>query len=473
MISFFKSLRWRLFILIVWVGVLPGVIITACFFHFYEKRTLNNDVVSITSQAQLFNNQIITSGYLSDPGDTSINTQFAALGNIYSGRIMVIDGSFRVIKDTYNLYEGRIMVWENVITTMQGKRSTVFDEKSRTLIVTVPITASDSDEVQGVLMITRSLEYLESNTSFFKDMSVYAMLVVVILSVTAGLVFSMRIVKPFKKLSDTLYMPESDTVLNIEPVEDYNETMEISERLGQIISRMNEIDDSRREFVSNVSHELKTPLTSMKVLADSINSMGEAPAELYREFMGDITDEIDRETKIINDLLSLVKMDKSHAELNISSINLNDLTEAILKRLRPIAQDQEVELVLESFRPVTIEGDEVKLSLAITNLIENGIKYNNPGGFVRLSLNSDHQYAYIRVEDSGMGIPQDSLARIFERFYRVDKSHSREIGGTGLGLAITKSVIDMHKGEIHVDSEVGEGTTFDVRIPINYIKESV
>jgi signal transduction histidine kinase len=201
--------------------------------------------------------------------------------------------------------------------------------------------------------------------------------------------------------------------------------------------------------------------------------MGEgAPAELYREFMGDITDEIDRETKIINDLLSLVKMYKSHAELNISSINLNDLTEAIMKRLRPIAQDQEVELVLESFRPVTIEGDEVKLSLAITNLIENGIKYNNAGGYVRLSLNSDHQYAYIRVEDSGMGIPQDSLARIFERFYRVDKSHSREIGGTGLGLAITKSVIDMHKGEIHVDSELGEGTTFDVRIPINYIKEA-
>ena len=111
------------------------------------------------------------------------------------------------------------------------------------------------------------------------------------------------------------------------------------------------------------------------------------------------------------------------------------------------------------------------MSLAISNLIENGIKYNNPGGFVHISLNSDHRYFYIKVEDSGMGIPEDSLDMIFERFYRVDKSHSREIGGTGLGLAITHMAIIMHSGEIKVASTVGEGTTFDVRIPLNHIEE--
>ena len=132
----------------------------------------------------------------------------------------------------------------------------------------------------------------------------------------------------------------------------------------------------------------------MKVLADSINSMGdEAPIEMYREFMGDITSEIDRETKIINDLLSLVKMDKSAATLNIESVNINDLLEQIMKRLQPIADKQQVELVLESFRPVTAEIDEVKLTLAFTNLIENAIKYNDneTGGYVHVSLNADHQ----------------------------------------------------------------------------------
>ena len=231
------------------------------------------------------------------------------------------------------------------------------------------------------------------------------------------------------------------------------------------------MDDSRQEFVSNVSHELKTPLTSMKVLADSINSMPDAPKELYQEFMEDITNEIERETKIINDLLSLVKMDKSAAGLNVSSVNINELLEQILKRLQPIADKQKVELVLESFRPVTAEADEVKITLAITNLVENAIKYNrNDGeGWVHVSLNADHQYFYLKVEDSGIGIPEESLDHIYERFYRVDKSHSREIGGTGLGLAITRNSILMHRGAIKVHSVMGEGTTFDVRIPLNYI----
>ena len=232
---------------------------------------------------------------------------------------------------------------------------------------------------------------------------------------------------------------------------------------------MKVLDESRSEFVSNVSHELKTPLTSMKVLADSLNGQDNVPVELYREFMADIGEEIDRETKIINDLLSLVKMDRAAASLNVSAVNMNELIELILKRLRPIAEKQQVEVVFESFRPVAAEVDEVKISLAITNLVENGIKYNQEGGWVHVSLNADHQYCYIKVEDSGMGIPQESLDFIFERFYRVDKSHSREIGGTGLGLAITKNAITMHNGDIKVHSVLGEGTMFDVRIPLNYI----
>ena len=197
--------------------------------------------------------------------------------------------------------------------------------------------------------------------------------------------------------------------------------------------------------------------------------MEDAPIELYKEFMGDIGNEIDRETKIINDLLSLVKMDKSAADLNVANININELLEQILKRLKPIAEKQNVELVLESFRPVSADVDEVKITLAFTNLIENAIKYNKPGGWVHVSLNADHQYFYLKVEDCGMGIPEDSLEHIYERFYRVDKSHSREIGGTGLGLAITRNAVLMHRGAIKVFSTEGEGTIFNVRIPLNYI----
>ena len=229
------------------------------------------------------------------------------------------------------------------------------------------------------------------------------------------------------------------------------------------------VDQSREEFVSNVSHELKTPITSIRVLADSLMSMEEVPVELYREFMTDISDEIDRESKIIDDLLSLVKMDKAAAELNIAQVDINALVQQILKRLRPIAKKRNVELIYESIREVTADVDEVKLSLAINNLVENAVKYNIENGWVRVTLDADHKFFYIKVADSGIGIPEEYQEHIFERFYRVDKTRSRETGGTGLGLSITRNVILMHHGAIRLSSKEGEGSTFTVRIPLNYI----
>ena len=236
-----------------------------------------------------------------------------------------------------------------------------------------------------------------------------------------------------------------------------------------MLGRLKQLNDSREEFVSNVSHELKTPLTSMKVLADSLLAQENVPIELYQEFMGDIAKEIDRENDIISDLLTLVKMDKTVQGLNIRQININELLEAILKRLKPIADKKKIEVVLESFRPVSAEIDEMKLTLAISNLVENAIKYNRDEGWVRVSLNADHKYFYVKVMDSGIGIPEEDQAHIFERFYRVDKSHSREIGGTGLGLAIARNAVIVHRGSIKVYSAEGEGTTFTVRIPLRYI----
>ena len=181
-----------------------------------------------------------------------------------------------------------------------------------------------------------------------------------------------------------------------------------------------------------------------------------------------ISQKIDRENKIITDLLSLVKMDKKGQTLNIESININELLEQILKRLKPIAEKKNVEIVMESFRPVTAEIDETKLSLAISNLVENAVKYNHDNGWVHVSLNADHKFFYVKVEDSGIGIPKEDQAHVFERFFRVDKSHSREIGGTGLGLAIARNAVIAHRGAIKVYSEEGEGTTFTVRIPLIY-----
>ena len=218
--------------------------------------------------------------------------------------------------------------------------------------------------------------------------------------------------------------------------------------------------------MSNVSHELKTPITSIKVLADSLNTQEDVPVEVYKEFMVDIVSEIDRENKIIEDLLCMVRLDKASATLNISSVNLNELLELVLKRLKPLAQKKNIELLFESFRPVVAQIDEVKITQVISNLVENAIKYNDMDGWVHVSLNADHQFFFVRVEDSGIGIPKESQSRVFERFYSVDKSHSKLMGGTGLGLSIVKHGAMYHKAEIYIESEEGVGTSISIEFPV-------
>ena len=288
-----------------------------------------------------------------------------------------------------------------------------------------------------------------------------------------SLVLSTVLMKPFEKLSGEISAVKAGYSTDPIKAPAFAETEHIADAFNQVLARMNALDESRQEFVSNVSHELKTPMTSMKVLADSLVQQDNVPVEMYREFMIDIKNEVDRENQIITELLTLVRMDRKDSRLNVKECNVNEMVELILRRLRPIAQKRDIELTMVSMREVYAEIDEVKMVMVITNLVENAIKYNRDHGKVRVTINADPYNFYISVEDTGVGIPQDSLDKIYERFYRVDKSRSREVGGTGLGLSITKSIILQHHGAIDVSSIEGEGTKFTVTVPLTYVAHPV
>lgn len=467
-LMFWKSLKVRLVILFLIIGILPSVVLRLGILRSYENKAVSNRSIDILSQAKILTKQIVFHNYLEDVSSEVINSQLEQLSNIYDGRVMVIDDSFRIIKDSYALDEGKTIVSEEVMRSFQAEEITKYDSENCYIEMTLPITEPGQKEILGVLLVSVSTDSIMLNQEYLESSAWVIEISCAMLIGIAAVFLARLLMNPFHKMAKEIVEIQSGYKNELD-IHTYAETEIISSRFNQLFGRMKLIDESREEFVSNVSHELKTPLTSMKVLADSLNGQEDVPIELYKEFMLDIGNEIDRETKIINDLLSLVKMDRSTGEMNISAVNINELLELILKRLRPIAEKQNVELVLESFRPITAEVDEVKLTLALTNLVENGIKYNKPEGRVRVSLNADHQYFYVKVEDTGIGIPEDSLEHIYERFYRVDKSHSREIGGTGLGLAITRNSILMHRGAIKVFSTEGEGTIFNVRIPLNYI----
>ena len=467
----------RIYLLVVFtlLGVVPLTFFSTILLNTYEEKAINNKVAEIQNQGLMLANMLDTRGFLSTGEDTEVDSEISRISDIYRGRIIIVNDNLNIIKDTYSLEEGKYLISADVIECLKGTGSSpVHDRKTHYIKLTYPITHTSTSEaatskVVGAIVMNFSTKDIQSIRDSLEQRIILFTIILAFLIVAFAIYFSGILTKPLTGVVNSIDHMSEGYMNEGVSIKGYNEIEKISDSFNHMINRMQKLENSRQEFVSNVSHELKTPITSIKVLADSLLMQEDAPVELYREFLVDITEEIERENKIINDLLSLVKLDKTAGDMNITSVNINELLEQILKRLSPIAKKQNIELIYESFRPVIAEVDEVKLSLAISNLIENAIKYNVEDGWVRVSLNADHKYFFVKVSDSGIGIPEDAQDFIFERFFRVDKARSRETGGTGLGLAITKNVIQMHRGAVKVYSKEGEGTTFNVRIPLNYI----
>ncbi len=438
-ITFLRSLKGRIFLILLIVGLIPCFIMRYAILQNYERRAVNVRTSDISTQVRILANHLITYHYLQDTSSEVINAELEQLSNLYDGRVLVINSDLRIVKDTYGISEGKTIISEEVIRCLRGESASRYDRENGYIEMTIPITETLEADlpvgpgerielVRGVMLVSASNDNIIATMDILNHQALIVMSIVGVLIFVVTLLVSKFLFSPFKKMIAALDQVQEGYTNDPISVTDCLETEHIGDAFNRVLGRMKMLDDSRQEFVSNVSHELRTPITSMKVLADSL-----------------IT------------------------QKDISEVDINALVELIMRRLRPIAQRRDVQLVYESLRPVTALVDEVKLTLALSNLVENAIKYNKEHGFVKVTLDADHQFFTVQVEDSGVGIPQDALEHIYERFYRVDKSRSREIGGTGLGLAITKSAVLMHRGSIKVASIEGEGTDFTVKIPLKYI----
>jgi two-component system sensor histidine kinase SenX3 len=231
------------------------------------------------------------------------------------------------------------------------------------------------------------------------------------------------------------------------------------------LRRVNKI---RRDFVANVSHELKTPATSLRLLAESLEETIDEDPVQARLFAAQLKRETGRLSQLINDLLDLTRLESEERVENPAPVDVRSVLMSVLARMRRVARKKNITLQWKRFGKATqytVNGDETQLTSMFTNLVENAVKYTPPGGRVEVTGGFEGSEIVIRVSDTGIGIPEGKLPRIFERFYRVDKARSKETGGTGLGLSIVKHVAENHGGRVTVESTLGEGSTFTVYLP--------
>ncbi len=387
-------------------------------------------------------------------------------------RIIVFDTMGTVINDSNKSDIGKIYIIPEVIDTLKKKDHTVLRKKERRFYSCASILNQKSEKIGAVLIVSSAEEIFSVLDEIRKKLFLITIFTCAIIFVLAFFIANL-IMEPLKKILVVLEKISAGQLDQRIEIKNKNEFAQLASSFNKMTNKLAQIENTREEFVSNVSHELKTPLSAIKVLTESMLNEKDIPLDIYREFLSDINSEIDRMTNIVNDLLTLVKLDKKRFPLNISDTNLNNMLENIIKRLTPLADKKNIELEFTCNKNIMLQADEMKLSLAISNLIDNGIKYTPSGGKVKINIDSDENFAYITVQDNGIGINESEQEKIFERFYRIDKTRDRETGGTGLGLSITNSTIIMHNGNIKLTSDEGLGTTFVITIPLKCAKQNM
>ena len=282
---------------------------------------------------------------------------------------------------------------------------------------------------------------------------------VLIFSVLYSLTFSKRL----QRIMNSMRIIQEGDYTHKVQMGGNDELTVLGNEFNDLTERLQTSEQKRRRFVSDASHELKTPLASIKLLSDSI-LQNDMDTDTIREFVTDIGDEAERLNRMTAKLLSLTKIDGELAA-DCEIIYMSPTIHRVARMLSSIAAENDIrfQFELENDCPILIQEDD--LYQIVFNLMENGIKYNLPGGILRVRLLHQEENAILQISDSGVGIPEDAIGHIFERFYRVDKARSRATGGSGLGLSIVRAIVERNRGEIQVESTVGQGTTFTVSFP--------
>ncbi len=310
---------------------------------------------------------------------------------------------------------------------------------------------TEYDTAQGALI--QSLQQTVLQITFILE------IIVILFSLAFSSTFSRRL----EKIMTSMRIIQEGDYSHKVNMGGNDELTVLGNEFNDLTERLQTSEQKRSRFVSDASHELKTPLASIKLLSDSI-LQNDMDLDTIREFVGDIGNEADRLNRMTAKLLSLTRVDgQTHTDHEI--IYMAPTVHRVTRMLTPMARQEKITIHLDlaADSPVLILEDD--LYQIIFNLMENGIKYNQSGGTLTVTLRREEDNAILTVQDTGMGIPEEALSHIFERFYRVDKARSRASGGSGLGLAIVRAIAQRNRGEIDVSSTLGQGTTFTVTFP--------
>ncbi len=445
------------------------IVITLLFISSYVLVSMsqylkNQQKVETLANANVIANVI--SEYMDDPSVISYLVKQTSPDE--ASRIIITDETAKVIYDSAetNSIFGKTLIKQEIMSALKGNDTVnTYKEKDVGTVIQGAATVISEAETVGVVYVSEVASSIDEFIANVRWILIVISLIVCLLIGVLSSVMSDIIIGPIERFTKIIRGMEGDTPDKHVPVMGKDEIAELGIAFNALIDKLDQMEEKRRLFVSNASHELKTPLSSIKLLSDSVLSMNELDEESVREFMTDINGEIDRLTKIIDRLLSLTKLDVGDEGLDLKVTDLNEMAGRIVKSLQPVSEAKNVVLSCATNREALAMVDREKFWQVVYNITDNAVKYTPSGGTVTVYVFNEGEYCRIEIVDTGIGIPEDDVNKIFDRFYRVDKARARESGGTGLGLSIANDVVSMHEGKILVDSKEGVGTKFIIIVP--------
>ena len=425
-----------------------------------------NKQVSMIEKCQLAADEISQLEVMNTEG---IVEALSRLGSMSSTRLLVADQAGLAIYDSLGYAQGTYVLLPEIVSALdnsiykfgQDAYSWLYHDGTMQSSAATPIISygtivgcvymMEHDTQQGALIQSLQVNVLQ--------ITLILEFVVILFSIAFSKTFSRRL----QRIMTSMRIIQEGDYSHKVTLGGNDELSVLGDEFNDLTERLQTSEQKRRRFVSDASHELKTPLASIKLLTDSI-IQNDMDMETVREFVGDIGDEAERLNRMTAKLLSLTKVDGQPME-ECEIIRMAPTIRRVAKMLSSIAKKAQihVELDLSEDTPVLILEDD--LYQIVFNLMENGIKYNSPGGKLTVTLRREDENAILQVSDTGMGIPEEAVPHLFERFFRVDKARSRQSGGSGLGLAIVRAIVQRNRGEIQVESTVGKGSAFTVSFP--------
>ncbi|WP_179122330.1 ATP-binding protein [Caloramator quimbayensis] len=378
-------------------------------------------------------------------------------------RIIIVDKDKNVIFDSLNLIYGiKLADIDEVDKALKGQESfgNHITENDELLYISYPIMRNNN--IDGAVFLMNSLKTVNTEIYDYQKKLIIMSIFMLFIGLMISYVKSWQMTYPLEEVISAIEAVERGELKKKVFVKGNDEISRLCYVFNEMNEKLYRVDEERKRFVADASHELKSPLASMKVLVQSLLSGGIEDKKISIEFLKDIDEEINRLTVIVNNLLELSKLeDKKGISFNL--FDISDVCSCVVKRLTPIANDKNIN-IRSNFDSAMVEGNKESIFRAVYNILENAIKYSNEDNFIDIWIEKENMVK-INIKDYGIGIPEEDIPNIFKRFYRVDKTRDRKTGGSGLGLPIAYEIIKLHKGDIKVSSKVGEGSLFTITLP--------